>query len=609
MRVFLIVLVVLAALAGFGWVQRDWVASYFPALRKYTDTAPVQLDSTLAPRRPVPPAPVSAPAAPVLPGQPAPKKYTLDDISQLFFRPISEISVMDENDRLLGTANAFIISVDGLVVTSYQAIAGGQRFTISLNGYQKQSREVIAYDANIDVAILKLTQGVTDALTLAETKKEDVPIGTAIAMLGPKQTNGSLGEGIISAYRPLPDFGLEGEFFQLDTSGRKRSGSPVFLMDGRVAGMSITMESGGEHLMFAVPSWRILELLKKRAKINKKLSAQIVAPGVLTGPDLVFQQGPFRRGREAWLKRQYTEARAELEPLLTVYPESPVLMLILADCLSRESVHAQALDLIKKASKLMPAEPFTWDIYGGALERAGYRPQAIQALSHYITLDTHNPDVYARLGRLHAQQNEVPKAIEYYRRALQGNGPRRTWSLELAKLHIDRQEWAEGWKILAPFAENPKQLVDAEGYLILQAARRCLFEQGLDTLDLDKRLKELSQIKSVLAQAQAYQHRVASAPAALPAARKNEIPENSEFYGNWRSGKVSVRISQGRLEVSQGIKNNSADWRMVSPDRATFEFWGSKVSGNFKIVKGKLHIAIPELGSFVMERPPDPRDR
>lgn len=173
----------------------------------------------------------------------------------------SVVSIISQNftDGSEGTGSGIIMSEDGYIVTNYHVIEGANKLTIYLNDGQIYAAEVIGYDDQTDLAVIKIEA--ETPLTPAEFGDSDeLATGQrAFAIGSPSglELQNSITGGYISAInRDLVVEDRVMTLIQTDTSiNPGNSGGPLINQYGQVVGIN-TIKLGVsyyEGLGFAIP--------------------------------------------------------------------------------------------------------------------------------------------------------------------------------------------------------------------------------------------------------------------------------------------------------------------------------------------------------------------
>ena len=151
-----------------------------------------------------------------------------------------------------------ILRSDGLIATNFHVIEGARQASVRLaNGDEYTEVAVAAVDEFKDIALLKIKAVNLPTLELADS--DVVKVGqTAYALGDPLGLEGSLSQGMVSAFRPGGEIhkSLEGfrviQFTAPVSPGN--SGGPLLNEEGKVIGLVFAFKPGGQNLNLAVPA-------------------------------------------------------------------------------------------------------------------------------------------------------------------------------------------------------------------------------------------------------------------------------------------------------------------------------------------------------------------
>ena len=525
------------------------------------------------------------------------RTLSLPELSEKYHRAVYKIDVLDSDGSTIGTGTGFAVSDDGLIITNNHVASAGKHLMVVQEGNRLPVQKILAYQETNDLALLQIKEKTPDYVELVPDG-ENTPAGTPIAVIGgPLGLAGSLSDGIVASYRDLKEYGVTGSYLQITAPiSHGSSGSPVFRMDGKVIGVATANLYGGQQLNFAVPSSRVVGLLNER-KTEKKVTSMAYSEEPLTGDDPIFENVEFRKARLLWVHGSYENAREKFEPLLAQFPNSAALLTHLADCLAHRGDVPRALGYFKTASKLVPKDTLLWERYGYTLEQGGYNAQAVQAFEYLLTLDQDRAEISAKLGKLYADLGNNPKAIDAYKKALNGSGKTRDWSVELARLYVAQQEWAKAYAAMEPFLEGNREMPTGKDLALLHLARRCRVEQGLSTTDIDSRIEvagKVNAIASIQADPGRYGIGVQPRPQSQPT-QKSAIPE--ALFVIWSIEKVSLTF--GRTGMVHGtIGSNFLDGTYsLTGERSGNMAFKNGSNGTFQLIgNDTLSVTLPRQG-------------
>lgn len=158
--------------------------------------------------------------------------------------------------RFRGQGSGFIISSDGLVLTSAHVIQGAEQILVRLSDRREFKARVLGADPLTDVAVLRVPGNNLPVVRLGRV--EDLHVGDPVLAIGaPYGLEQTATQGIVSAKgRALPGESIV-TFIQTDAAVNPgNSGGPLLDASGSVVGINaqIYSQSGGyQGLSFAIP--------------------------------------------------------------------------------------------------------------------------------------------------------------------------------------------------------------------------------------------------------------------------------------------------------------------------------------------------------------------
>ncbi|MFT0170558.1 trypsin-like peptidase domain-containing protein [Paraburkholderia mimosarum] len=190
---------------------------------------------------------------------------------------------------MTGVGSGFIVSPDGVVLTTAHVVDGAEQVTVRLTDKREFKAEVVAVDPLSDVAVLQIDGHDLPFVKLADSAK--VHAGEPVLSIGsPDSYQNTVTTGIVSAAsRTLPD-GKAFPFLQTDVAfNPDNSGGPIFNRAGEVIGIDVQIYAdvgryGG--LTFAIPidaANRFRAQLQAR-KAEPATNADAAKPGSAGGP-------------------------------------------------------------------------------------------------------------------------------------------------------------------------------------------------------------------------------------------------------------------------------------------------------------------------------------
>jgi serine protease Do len=191
-----------------------------------------------------------------LQGNPDDGDPELEHLNRAFIRladkvrkAVVHVSVIPTDTR----GSGFIINPQGYILTAQPVVAGGKQFEIRLANRERLRGELVATDAHIDCAIIKIhREQAFPFLPLSDS--DGLKVGELVGSIGyPFGTDSSLHVGIVSRRGKQQRKSAVFDHIQVDSGANSgESGGPLVDMKGHVVGM-ITEGSVKGTLGFAVP--------------------------------------------------------------------------------------------------------------------------------------------------------------------------------------------------------------------------------------------------------------------------------------------------------------------------------------------------------------------
>ena len=169
------------------------------------------------------------------------------------------VETFDKDNKPVGQGSGFFINDKGHLITNHHLIEGAYSATVKITSGEIYLVEgIIAVDENSDV--VKLHVNTESAKTSFLPTSEEIPsVGEDIVVVGnPFGLESTVSKGIVSAIRPIPNFGNIIQISAPISDGS--SGSPVLNVKGEVIGVATFILKEGQALNFAVPSKKIMDL-------------------------------------------------------------------------------------------------------------------------------------------------------------------------------------------------------------------------------------------------------------------------------------------------------------------------------------------------------------
>ncbi|MCM0647984.1 trypsin-like peptidase domain-containing protein [Clostridium swellfunianum] len=195
-----------------------------------------------------------------------------------------------------GVGTGMIINQEGYILTNYHVVEGAQQVKVILSNDKTVTAKVVNYDANYDVAVIKITEKVDIPAIVELGDSDNLQIGESVVAIGnPLGTDffGSVTTGVVSALnRKIDGDTNKASYIQTDAAiNSGNSGGPLINSQGQVIGINTAKikQSGVEGLGFAIPINAIRNKIQDLSKpilmvgiqgreIDKTLSTQYNLP-------------------------------------------------------------------------------------------------------------------------------------------------------------------------------------------------------------------------------------------------------------------------------------------------------------------------------------------
>ena len=169
------------------------------------------------------------------------------------------------------SGSGFILTEDGYVVTNYHVVEGATKLTVITYDSTEYDAQLIGYDENNDIAILKVDATGLEAATIGSS--DDLIVGDQVVAIGNPlgELTSTLTVGYISAKeRIVTSDSTQINMMQTDAAiNPGNSGGPLFNMKGEVIGITTAKYSGStssgasiEGIGFAIPIDDVIGLIE-----------------------------------------------------------------------------------------------------------------------------------------------------------------------------------------------------------------------------------------------------------------------------------------------------------------------------------------------------------
>jgi hypothetical protein len=176
------------------------------------------------------------------------RKYTSEQIYAMAEKSVGEITTYNQRGDGEALGSCFAISQDGRFVTNYHVIDGAYSAEIAVNGTTYDVSSVLAYDKDLDLAVLKVNGRGFSSVVI---EKKNINGGETVYAVGSSEGYTlSFSTGVIAS----PDRVIDGvHYIQHEAAiSHGNSGGPLYNEYGKVIGINTMTNIEGQNLNFAV---------------------------------------------------------------------------------------------------------------------------------------------------------------------------------------------------------------------------------------------------------------------------------------------------------------------------------------------------------------------
>ena len=207
-----------------------------------------------------------------------------------------------QTQEVEGIGSGFIINQEGYILTNYHVVKGAQEISVTLSNDVTTTAQVVNYDENQDVAMIKITDesveipatvelGDSDSLQPGE---EVIAIGTPLST----ELSSTVTKGIISATSRsvAVESGVTMNLIQTDAAiNAGNSGGPLVNTKGEVVGINSSKISGEavEGIGFSIPINDIKDKIESLSKPILNLGISVRTIDEALSKQLNMEQGLY----------------------------------------------------------------------------------------------------------------------------------------------------------------------------------------------------------------------------------------------------------------------------------------------------------------------------
>lgn len=201
-----------------------------------------------------------------------------------------------------GIGSGFIINEDGYILTNYHVIEDAKEVSVILSDNREVKAKVINYDANRDVAMLKIVDNIKVPGTVELGDSDSLRPGEEVLAIGTpmsKEFSQTTTAGIISAINRNIETssGVQSNLLQTDAAiNPGNSGGPLVNSLGQVIGINtLKVTQGAESLGFAIPINEVKDDIETLSKpiLNLGIAVREITQEMIKQNDLKMEEGLY----------------------------------------------------------------------------------------------------------------------------------------------------------------------------------------------------------------------------------------------------------------------------------------------------------------------------
>ena len=175
-----------------------------------------------------------------------------------------------------GMGTGVVVDERGYIITNYHVVADVRRIQVTLYDHREFTAELVARDAESDLALIKIP--VTEPLPLIKIgTSSDLMEGEPVIALGNAfGYEHTVTRGIISALGrdvQVSDTQTYDDLIQTDASiNPGNSGGPLMNVDGEMIGLNVAVRAGAQGIGFAIPVDQVMA--RRRATDERRAAGE-----------------------------------------------------------------------------------------------------------------------------------------------------------------------------------------------------------------------------------------------------------------------------------------------------------------------------------------------
>lgn len=179
----------------------------------------------------------------------------------------------DAPRQVNGMGTGVVVDERGYILTNYHVVADVRRIQVTLHDHREYTAELVARDAQSDIALIKIP--VTEPLPLIRIgTSTDLMEGEPVIALGNAfGYEHTVTRGIISALGrdvQVSDTQTYDDLIQTDASiNPGNSGGPLMNVDGEMIGLNVAVRAGAQGIGFAIPVDQVMAVATRLMSIEQ----------------------------------------------------------------------------------------------------------------------------------------------------------------------------------------------------------------------------------------------------------------------------------------------------------------------------------------------------
>lgn len=398
-------------------------------------TPPSTVSDPVAPQGAVTMPTVNAMSAPAVPPQnaaatllkeapPESAPFNLEALAQRVASAVFRLEVKDSAGTITGTGTAFAISADGLAVTNFHVVDGGESFTArTTQGAEFAVSGIAATDPAADLALVTLRATNLPFLELGES--DSLKIGTAVAVFGaPRGLSGTLSNGILSARRTEPEIEGNpmpngGQMLQISAPiSAGSSGSPVIDGTGKVIGVAAAafVAANAQNLNFVIPVEAVKKLQRDSVSgiANLREAVRVMRPepkGKLRPESAFFADPDAKVCQQLAKSGDWIPCLKVAKQLVERHPKSSTAYYFLGYSQNAIGLSEQAELSFKQGLAISPEDGDLWRCLGTAQDAQKKTEAARESWKRAGGIDPENAETWRRLSVSYLIKSEYLDAV------------------------------------------------------------------------------------------------------------------------------------------------------------------------------------------------------